>query len=284
MNMQNIVSALSKVPGVSAIALGGSQSRKAADKNSDYDIGIYYKNQALDLITLADSLKKLDDKHRDNLLNPPGEWGPWINGGSWLTVDGTPVDILLRETGRVEAVLKDCLSGRITIDYQCGHPFGFVNTIYAAETHYCIPLWQDDTSALDRLKALLHSEGEYPSKMREAVTAKFLWEAWFSLECGRKAAHKGDINYACGSVFRAVCSWVEVLFALNNMYLMNEKGALPGVSALGLKPVDMEARVKSSYRLIMDGSATEAWQVLGALHSEIDGLSGNMKPVVTEIR
>lgn len=110
----------------------------------------------------------LDDRHRENLLNPPGEWGPWINGGSWLTIDGTPVDILLRETGRVEAVLKDCLSGRITIDYQCGHPFGFVNVIYAAETHYCMPLWQDEAKALDKLKDLLHSEGEYSPRMREA--------------------------------------------------------------------------------------------------------------------
>lgn len=284
MDIQNIVSVLAEVPGVTAIALGGSQSRKEADENSDYDIGIYYKNKDLDLITLADCLKKLDDSHRDNLLNPPGAWGPWINGGGWLTVDGTPVDILLRETGRVEAVLNDCLSGRITIDYQCGHPFGFVNTIYAAETHYCMPLWQDDASALDRLKTLLYSEGEYPPRMREAVMAKFLWEAWFSLECGRKAARKGDINYACGSVFRTVCSWAEVLFALNNVYLMNEKGALPGIRALSRKPADMEARIKSSYKLIMDGCADEAWQVLDELHCEIGGLPGDMKPVITEIR
>jgi predicted nucleotidyltransferase len=54
MDIQNIVTVLAEVPGVSAIALGGSQSRKQADKNSDYDIGIYYKNQDLDLITLAD--------------------------------------------------------------------------------------------------------------------------------------------------------------------------------------------------------------------------------------
>src|SRR5689334_14901035 len=131
MDMEKIITVLSSVPGVSAIALGGSQSRNEADVNSDYDFGLYYNKATLDLIALGDSLKSLDDRQRDNLLHPPGEWGPWINGGSWLTVDGTPVDILLRDIDRVSAVLKDCLTGKIAIDYQCGHPFGFVNTIYA---------------------------------------------------------------------------------------------------------------------------------------------------------
>ena len=284
MNMDKIIAVLSKVPGVSAIALGGSQSRKEADANSDYDIGVYYNNKDLNLIALGDSLKNLDDHHRENLLNPPGEWGPWINGGSWLTVDGIPVDILLREINHVEAVLKDCLSGKVTIDYQCGHPFGFVNTIYAAETHYCKPLWQDENMALDKLKALLHSNGEYSPQMREAIIRKFLWEAWFSLECGRKAAFKGDINYAVGSVFRTVCSWIEVLYALNNIYLMNEKGALSRAHILNRKPVDMEVQIKIVYKLFMDGSAEKAYQILDDLHREIASLSSEIQPVITEIR
>ncbi len=284
MNMDKIIAVLSKVPGVSAIALGGSQSRKEADANSDYDIGIYYNNKDLNRIALGDSLKNLDDQHRENLLNPPGEWGPWINGGSWLTVDGIPVDILLREINHVKVVLKDCLSGKVTIDYQCGHPFGFVNTIYAAETHYCKPLWQDEHMALDKLKALLHSNGEYSLQMREAVIRKFLWEAWFSLECGRKAAFKGDINYAMGSVFRTVCSWIEVLYALNNIYLMNEKGALSRAHMLTRKPVDMEVQIKTVYRLFMDGSAEKAYQILDDLHREIASLSSEIQPVITAIR
>ena len=284
MNMDKIIAVLSKVPGVSAIALGGSQSRKEADANSDYDIGIYYNNKDLNRFALGDSLKNLDDQHRENLLNPPGEWGPWINGGSWLTVDGIPVDILLREINHVKVVLKDCLSGKVTIDYQCGHPFGFVNTIYAAETHYCKPLWQDEHMALDKLKALLHSNGEYSLQMREAVIRKFLWEAWFSLECGRKAAFKGDINYAVGSVFRTVCSWIEVLYALNNIYLMNEKGALSRAHMLTRKPVDMEVQIKTVYRLFMDGSAEKAYQILDDLHREIASLSSEIQPVITEIR
>lgn len=284
MRTEKIVESISKVQGIKAIALGGSRSRGEADKQSDYDLGVYYDADILDITALAECLKELDDGHKYNLLNPPGQWGPWINGGAWITFNGMPVDILLRDIKRVEAVLQDCIDGKITVDYQSGHPFGFVNTIYAAETHYCKPLWQDESEHLNRLKALLYSKGEYSPQMREAVVKKFLWEAWFSLACGRKAAFKGDINYAMGSVFRAICSWVEVLYALNNRYLMNEKGALKCVDGFEMKPIDMEVRVMNIYKLFIDENTEKAYRILDELHSEIEALSSEIQPISTEIR
>lgn len=274
--LTKIIESISAVQGVKAIALGGSQSRGEADKQSDYDIGVYYDADSLDQAALAKLLKELDDGNKDNLFSPPGQWGPWINGGAWITFQGTPVDILLRDITRVEAVLQDCIEGNITIDYQCGHPFGFVNTIYAAETHYCKPLWQDESESLSKLKALLYSEGQYSPRMREAVVKKFMWEASFSLACGRKAAFRGDINYTMGSVFRAVCSWNEVLYALNNRYLMNEKGALKRINGFELKPIDMEARVWSAYKFFAEEDAQKAYQILKELQNEVEGLSNGI--------
>lgn len=284
MEFSKIVKLLSDVPGVKAIALGGSRSRDEADEQSDSDIGLYYQANMLDLTALEKNLQMLDDGHRENLLNPPGEWGPWINGGAWLTVDQMPVDILLRDIQRVENVVKDCIEGKITIDYQCGHPFGFVNIIYAAEIHYCKPLWQDESAALNQLKTLLYSKGEYSPQMRQALIKKFLWEAQFSMACGRKAAFKGDLNYAMGSMFRAVCSWIEVLYAVNNLYLMNEKGALTRINRLNQKPVDFEEKVKIAYKFFTDGCAEQAYQILDNLHTEVESLIGGIRPIATQIR
>ncbi|MGE5654767.1 MAG: nucleotidyltransferase domain-containing protein [Bacillota bacterium] len=273
MNLDRVTRTIAQVDGVKAVALGGSHSRGEADQHSDYDIGIYYWGDQLDLQALDQAVRSLDDGHRDGLLNPPGAWGRWINGGAWITVDSVPVDILLRDLTWVESVVSSCLAGEITIDYQAGHPFGFVNTIYAAETHYCRPLWQDQSAPLDRLKALLHSNGAYAPAMKEAVIHKFLWEAWFSLACGRKAALKGELHYAMGSVFRAVCAWLQVLFALNNRYLMNEKGALNQVYDLQRKPADMEMRIKDAYRLFADGEPQKAYEIVDALHAEVEKLA-----------
>lgn len=272
MELNSIINRLSSVPGVKALALGGSQSRGEADSSSDYDFGLYYNEAELGIAELNQILRELDDNHRPDLLNPPGKWGPWINGGAWLTVDGTPVDLLLREIGRVERVIKECLVGQITIDYQCGHPFGFVNIIYAAETHYCRPLWQSEDKPLDRLKSLLYSDGPYSLRMKGAVVSKFLWEASFSLACGQKAALRGDFHYAAGSVFRGVSAWVEVLYALNERYLMNEKGSLPSLEHLPCKPAQFETRVRNAYRLILDQRSKEAYQLLDGIQNEMDSL------------
>lgn len=284
MELSKIIKLLSEVQGVKAIALGGSRSRDEADEHSDFDIGLYYQADILDIAALEKNLQSLDDGRRESILNPPGEWGPWINGGAWLTVDQLPVDILLRDVQTVANVVKDCIEGKITIDYQCGHPFGFVNKIYAAETHYCKPLWQDESKTLDQLKTLLYSQGEYSPKMREAVIRKFLWEAWFSLACGRKAALKGDRNYAMGSMFRTVCSWVEVLYAVNNRYLMNEKGALLRISHLEHLPIDFGEQVNLAYKLFADSNAERAYQILDDLHIEVEGLTRGIQPIATQIR
>ncbi len=257
------------VPGIRAVALGGSRSRDEVCAGSDYDIGLYYDADKLDTVALAACLTELDDGHRTGLLQPPGAWGPWINGGAWLAVGGEPVDFLLRDLARVEAVVSDCIGGRISIDFQSGHPFGFVNAIYAAETHSCRPLWQDPSTPLDRLKSLLLSRGPYPSPLRDAMVAKFLWEAEFSLACGRKSALRGDVNYAAGSVFRTVGSWAQVLYASNGCYLMNEKGSLKGAGGLTRSPADLEERVAESYRLLSCGDAAAAWTLLERLHGEV---------------
>lgn len=269
---ERVVAALAGVGGVQAIALGGSRSRAEATPDSDTDVGLYYAADRLDTAVLAERLTALDDGRRQGLLNPPGAWGPWVNGGAWLVVEGRPLDVLLRDVGHVRRVLADCLVGRVTIDYQSGHPFGFVNAIYAAEVHYAEPLWQDASAPLDGLKALLYSQGPYPPRMREALMGRFLWEASFSLACGRKAALRGDVHYAMGSTFRAVCAWLEALYALNERYLMNEKGALPNARALRFRPGNMEARVGEAYRLFAAGDAAGAYEVLDALHAEVEGL------------
>ncbi len=271
LQLGNVARVLAEVGGIKAVALGGSRSRGQSGDGVDYDIGLYY-DHSLQLPELSAAIRSLDDERRPDLLHRPGAWGPWINGGAWLQVDGIPVDLLLRDITQVEAVIDQCLQGNITLDYQCGHPFAFVNSIYAAETHFCQPLWEDPSLPLRTLKELLYSTGSYPPKMRQALIEKFMWEADFSLTCGRKPALGGETNYAMGSVFRAVCAWLQVLFAVNDRYLMNEKHALRQVGTLAWKPRAMEDRIGAVYRLLASGSPREAYAVLDALQAEVTSL------------
>lgn len=122
-----VIRAFQDVPGIDSIVLGGSRATGTASTASDVDIGIYYDEPSFDLGLFKRRACPLDDGHRESAITDIGDWGPWINGGGWLKVDGTDVDILFRDTRKVSATVDICLNGGIAIDHQCGHPFGFVN-------------------------------------------------------------------------------------------------------------------------------------------------------------
>ena len=210
------------VAGIDAIVLGGSHATGTANKNSDIDIGIYYDETSFDLITFRHLAATLDDQHQNDIITEPGEWGPWINGGGWLTINGIAVDLLFRNTKKVISVIDACIDGKITIDYQCGHPFGFVNSIYMGELAYCKILCNNNNLILDQKKRL----DPFPRSYQKAVIERFLWECEFSMQCGSKAISKGDVLYAAGSIFRCAISLLQVLYAINEMYMLNEKGCL----------------------------------------------------------
>ncbi len=220
--LTQIIHTFSGVTGIDAIVLGGSHATGTANKDSDIDIGIYYDEESFDLTSFRQKATLLDDDHRMNLITDPGEWGPWINGGGWLKMNGIPVDILFRDTRKVVSEIENCFHGKITIDYQCGHPFGFVNSIYMGEVVHCKMIYSNNNQIIDLKNRLI----SFPSGYRRAVIDKFLWECEFSAQCGKKAIGKGDIIYAAGSLFRCAVSLLQVLYAINEMYMLNEKGSL----------------------------------------------------------
>lgn len=93
--LEEIVARLMQVRGVSAIVLGGSRARGTHTPKSDFDLCLYYlPDQPLDLAALEQIAAQLDDQHRPGLVTPIGGWGPWINGGGWLTIQSQPVDFI----------------------------------------------------------------------------------------------------------------------------------------------------------------------------------------------
>ncbi|MBB6636883.1 nucleotidyltransferase domain-containing protein [Cohnella thailandensis] len=253
MNIQatiaNIVDALKGVDGVNAVVLGGSRARGTESPSSDIDIGVYYDSgKGLDIARLRQVASSLDDDRRDGLITEIGGWGPWINGGGWLKVNGTPVDFLLRDQNKASQVIERCVAGDITVDYQPGHPHGFVNSIYMAEIALCKALW-DPSGVIGNLKS---RTTPYPPVYQKAVIGKFLWEAAFSLENGYKGIYKNDLSYIAGCCFRSSSCLNQVLFAANESYLMNEKGAAAIVDTFRLAPIGYADRVNDLFSLISE--------------------------------
>ena len=241
---QTIAGRLSQLKGVAAVAIGGSQARGTADEHSDLDLGIYYyPENPFALGELAEIARDLDDRHLPDLVTRLGEWGPWINGGGWLVIGGLHVDFLYRDLDKLADVLTRCAAGRVACDYQIGHLAGFHNHIYMGEAHYCRPLF-DRFGMLKTLKALT---AEYPPAMRDELIRKYLFEASFSLQIADKPATRGDAYYVSGCLFRAVGCVVQVLYALNRRYFVNEKGSIAEADSMPLKPANFATRVAAIF-------------------------------------
>jgi predicted nucleotidyltransferase len=238
--LRTVAAGLAAIRGVSAVVLGGSRARGEAARDSDVDLGIYYRSGApLDLDALRALARELDP-HGEGPTEP-GAWGPWVNGGAWLRVEGLPLDWIYRDLERVARTVEECSAGRPVCDYYLGHPHGFHSHVYLAELHACRPL-HDPHGVVRELKARVAS---YPPALRLALVRRFLYDAEFMLELGTGTAGRGDVFHVSGCLFRTAAALVQVLFALNERWFMNEKGALEAIERCERRPHAFASRTRA---------------------------------------
>jgi predicted nucleotidyltransferase len=228
-----VVARVRAIDGIAAIALGGSHSRGTARPDSDVDLALYYDPDApFSVEELDHAARDLDDRHPERVVTRFGDWGLGVNGGGWLIVGGHHIDFLYRDLTRVRHVIELCREGRPDAVYQLGHPMGFQNQIYLGEAHFCRPLF-DPAGELAALKQLA---SDYPPKLRRALIDKHLFDAQFEIDIAAKPAARGDTAYVSGCLFRASGFMMLVLYALNQRFFVNEKGAFLESAGFSILP------------------------------------------------
>jgi hypothetical protein len=264
--LDRIVGALAPVHGMAAIVLGGSRALGTHRDGSDYDIGLYYRPEnPIDTVALADAVAGLDDRGSGEAVTRIGEWGPWINGGAWLTIEGQAVDLLYRDLGKVGHCLAEALEGRFETAYQSGHPHAFTSAHYLGEAALCRPL-HDPEGLVARLKARLEP---YPEPLRASLMQRFGWEVGFALTTGAKGAKHGDVAYVAGSLWRATACLCQTIHALNRVWLINEKGAVAGTARLARTPADFQARIEAAMARLRPSQLLDAIAILEELDREV---------------
>ncbi|MDF2509525.1 MAG: nucleotidyltransferase protein [Microbacterium sp.] len=165
------------VSGVGAVALGGSRARGTHRPDSDVDLGLYYDRGLLDVDAFAALARRWAGRPVD--IAPPGGWGPWVDGGGWLSVEGVDVDWILRDVDRVREQCHRARAGEFVFFAQPGHPFGFLDVAYAGEVANAMPL-EDPAGILAELNALLTP---FPAVLQSAFLRN-LWQVDFLLDRG----------------------------------------------------------------------------------------------------
>lgn len=215
---------LAETDGVVGVMLGGSRARGEERPDSDWDLGAYYRG-APNIRQLAELARKLTGQQVD--VAGPGGWGPWVNGGAWLTVGEDHVDWILRDVDRVGRVWAACREGGYEVGIQPGHPLGFWSPSYVGE----VALGRVLADAAGELGALREQAAEYPEPLRLALVAA-AWEAEFLVGGATKNAARGDVLHVTLSLSRAVGVLVQALYAWHRRWCLNEKGALAVAEAL----------------------------------------------------
>jgi predicted nucleotidyltransferase len=268
--LKRIVPLLATVPGVAAIALGGSRARGTASEASDYDIGLYFSAvHPIETNRLSQVARTLVDAPGVAEVTSIGGWGPWIVGGGWLTVDSHKVDLLYRNLDDVQHVIDACRAGEITMHYQPGHPHGFCSSIWMGEIALC-RLLHDEGGVLAALKA---KTTPYPSPLRESLIRQFQWEVLFAIENAEIAAARSEQTHIAGCAYRALACLAQVLFALNERYLINEKGALQEATAFARTLPDLNGRIARIWHAIGDERFDTALSILRDLERELRALA-----------
>ncbi len=240
--LERIVAELAPVSGLRALALVGSHARGTARAGSDVDVALFYDERApLDLGAVREVAARLHDVER---LGPPVvtalyEWGPWVNGGAWLTVGGQRVDLLYRNLDQVRRVVADCQAGRIETHYEQQPPFGYFSWTYLGDLHACRPL-HDPAGAIMALRRRVTT---YPPTLREAVVRGQLWSAEFTGVHAATYAERGDVVHTVGCLTRIARSLVQVLFAWNEVFFTSDKTALAEIARFAAQPADFAARL-----------------------------------------
>ncbi|WP_396657779.1 nucleotidyltransferase domain-containing protein [Microbacterium oxydans] len=257
--LRSMADDLGKVPGVRAVALGGSRARGTHRPDSDIDLGLYVEAD-VDLTALAEAASGWTGE--DVEIAGRGGWGPWVDSGAWLIVDGAPVDLILRDVTRVEEQCARAARGEFAFHSQPGHPLGFLDVAYAGEVATGVPLCDPDGI----LVALAQSVTPYPDALRAAFIEN-LWQVDFLLNAATKGAKTGDAAYVvlCGTTTAMLIA--HAWHAAAGQWVTNEKGLVPNVARL---PIDTEGFSAAAAAVL--GSIGTAPEELLASIAQLRGL------------
>jgi hypothetical protein len=108
-----------------AVTLGGSRATNSATAGSDWDFGLYYRGRLdpADIVALG----------WPGRIFAPGEWGKIVNGGGWLTIAGTKVDLIYRDLDEVLRWTAAAEAGQFEIHREVGYVAGIATYVLAGE-------------------------------------------------------------------------------------------------------------------------------------------------------
>lgn len=202
--MRHLAADLVRIPGVMAVALGGSRAAGTATVDSDWDFGLYYRG---DIDT--DALRRLGWSGR---VFEPGEWGRIVNGGAWLEVDGQKVDLIYRDLNEVERWTAEAERGQFEIQREIGYVAGIATYVLSGEL------------ALNEVLEGDLPSPTFPDALRVTAPARWNRLAGGAMHFARLHLSRGDLVASSANLGQAILAAAQARLAAAGQWALNEKG------------------------------------------------------------
>ena len=205
--MEHIAARLAAVPGVVAVTLGGSRAQQTHRPDSDWDFGLYYRGtlDPTDITALG----------WPGTVSEPGGWGPVVNGGAWLTVEGTSVDLCYHDLDEVLLWLSEAEQGRFRIEQLVTHVAGIPTYVLAGEL------------ALGKVLAgELPRPGFPPALVAARRRGSGAEHVRMALYMADAHARRADISATVANLGRAVVAEAQARLAERAQWALNDKGVV----------------------------------------------------------
>lgn len=205
------------LPGVTAVALGGSRAQGTACPDSDWDLAIYYRG--------AFAPADLAAVGWPGQVSELGEWGGGVfNGGAWLTIEDRRVDVHYRDLDVVDAQLRAAESGRFGIEPLAFHLAGIPTYLVVAEL------------AINRVLCGSLPRPAYPEALRRNAPRTWAAHAEMTLDyAAANHAPHGRLTPCAGQIAVAASCFAHAILAARAEWVTNEKSLL---TRAGLTAID----------------------------------------------
>lgn len=204
-----LVAELSHLPGVEALALGGSRAAGTCHADSDWDFGIYYR---------GDRFRPADVRALGypGTVAELGEWGGGVfNGGAWLQIDSARVDLHWRDLDVVDHEITEAQAGRWRLEPLMFHLTAIPTYILLAELAVNRVIYGD----LPRI--------DYPPTLREAAGRDWAERAELTLAYASTAhAAHGRIAACLGLIAVGAAEYAHAAAAAAGRWVTNDKNLL----------------------------------------------------------
>lgn len=178
-------------------------------------------------------------------------------------------EIIWRDINEVKQGVAACLTGNVDYKNHSASSFSPKQVVYAGEIQTGLIIWEEAAKPLSHLKKEMPF---FSQEMKKGLLNYYREQITLELKSAHQAALKGDSHAILGIFFKIVSYWNQLLFTLNDRYLLDQLGAVKQIGRLNLKPVYYLVRVEQAYQYVASHNTKLGFEEYNAIQKEIDHL------------